>query len=295
MTENTEKLLSQDTVKAKFSKSIDLPILPQVGKQLVELKSRESFDLVDLVDLIERDPVISAKIISYASSPFFSYQGKLDSVQEAVFHVLGVDLSMNIALALAMGHEFNGPLNGPLGAMAVWRHGVYCATLSQAIASKISGVANVKPGTAYLYGLLHNIGFLALGHMFPEQFATFNRMVESKPDVSISVLEKQILGVSHTMVGGLLMGSWNLPEDFKTIIENHHNYDINSNEQVYAHIIHIANVMLKTINIGDAGDPYLPEELIEKYKLKEGELQRLLENVSRWNESLDSLAQQMVA
>ena len=128
-----------------------------------------NYELEELVLLIESDPVLSAKIIGYASSPFFSYQGKVECVQEAVYHVLGLDLSLNISLALAVGEQFKGPMRGAVGAMETWRHAVYCGVLSQSLANKIKKQTGVKPGSAYLHGLLHNIGFLALGHLFPKK------------------------------------------------------------------------------------------------------------------------------
>jgi len=297
MSEDTDSRepITKDTVKSKVAKKRELPVMPEVGNQLIALKAESSIDLVDLVHLIETDPVISAKVIAYASSPFFSYQGKLESVQEAVYHVLGVDLSMNISLALAMGEQFQGPLRGPFGAKAVWRHSVYCAVLSQSIASKISNQADMRPGSAYLYGLLHNIGFLVLGHMFKKKFTHFNKTAEAKGEFDLPVLEKELLGISHAKVGSLLMKSWSLPEEYSVIIKNHHNSGYNGDHHVYCHVIYLANALLKTIGVGDAPDATLPLHLLEKYNLSEEELNDMLQIVVQWHENLDHLAQQLVA
>lgn len=290
-----EVLLSPEVVKEVFKNGSDIPAMPEVGNQLLALKSAEDFDLSDLVSLIESDPVLSAKVIAYASSPFFAYQGKLDSVQEAVYRVLGMDLSLNIALALALGQQFKGPLKGPLGASSVWRHAVYCAVLSQSIAGHVSSSSNIKPGTAYLYGLLHNIGFLALGHMFDKIFAKFNKAVQIKSEIPLYVMEKKVLGISHTKVGALLMDSWKLPEDFKGIIDNHHNPEFDGENAVYSHIVYISNALLSTLNIGDVADSTIPLELLKQYDLSESVLNELLEKLMQWHENLDNLAQQLVA
>ena len=293
--QDTETLLTEDAVQAVFSKGRDLPVMPEVGNQLIELKGEEDFDLIDLVHLIESDPMLSAKIISYASSPFFAYQGRLESVQEAVYHVLGMDLSLNISLALAVGEQFKGPLRGPVGAMSTWRHAVYCAVLSQSIASKVSNHANIKPGTAYLHGLMHNIGFLVLGHMFSKKFTLFNKAIETKSDIPFDILEKNILGVSHTRVGSLLLDSWGLPEEYGVVVNNHHDSEYAGPHGSYTNIVHISNCLLKSIGIGDASDETLPLNLLEKYDLSESELHDMLQIVLQWNENIDHLAQQLVA
>lgn len=293
--QETETLLTEDSVQAVFAKGRDLPVMPEVGNQLIELKGEEDFDLIDLIHLIESDPMLSAKIITYASSPFFAYQGRLESVQEAVYHVLGIDLSLNISLALAVGEQFKGPLRGPVGAMSTWRHAVYCAVLSQSIASKISNHADIKPGTAYLHGLMHNIGFLVLGHMFSKKFTLFNKAVESKGDIPFDILEKNILGVSHTRVGSLLLDSWGLPDEYGVVVNYHHEATYSGSHESYCHIINIANCLLKGIGIGDASEESLPLELLEKYNLRETELHDMLQIVLQWNENIDHLAQQLVA
>jgi len=295
MKNDNDTLLTLDLVESKFTRSLNLPVMPEVGRQLIALKGQESVDIEDLVHLIESDPVISAKIVAYASSPFFSYQGKLESVQEAIYHVLGMDMSMNIALSMAVGNSFKGPIKGPFGAMSIWSHSVYCAVLSQTIASKITNQPGLNPSTAYLYGLLHNIGFLALGHMFSDKFTTFNNTVEAQNDASLHDLENSVLGVSHTKAGSLLMNNWSMPKEFGIIVENHHNSEYSGPHQVYSHISYIANALLKTIDVGDASDVSLPIHLLEKYDLSETQLQDLLAIVVEWRENLDNLARQLVA
>jgi len=295
MENKKETLLTVELLESTFKNSPSLPVMPEVGRQLIALKSQEDVEMTDLIHLIESDPVISAKIVAYASSPFFSYQGKLESVKEAIHHVLGMDMSMNIALAMAVGKQFQGPLKGPVGALSIWSHSVYCAVLSQSIATKISNQVELKAGTAYLYSLLHNIGFLALGHMFSQNFSVFNKSVESDNEAPLDILEQNILGVSHTKAGGLLMASWDMPEEFGIIVENHHNSDYSGPYEVYSHISYIANALLKSIDIGDASDISLPLHLLEKYNLNEADLNEMLEIVVQWQENLDHLARQLVA
>ncbi len=295
VSQSMNTLLSIEDVRERFEKGVDLPVMPKVADQLISLKSEDSFELLDLVHLIESDPVISAKIISYANSPFFSYQGGLETVQEAVYHVLGVDICLNIALALALGQQFNGPLKGPLGANAVWRHAVYCGVLSQSIATKIGSKAGVKPGTAYLFGLLHNIGYLALGHIYKVQFTAFNKMAAVKKDIPLDKLEKSLLGISHTKVGGLLMKAWKMPEPYAVLMEYHHKGNYHGKYKEYVNIVYMANLLLKRAGIGDGSDGEIPRHLLEQYGLEEAELNNMLDIVMGWHENLDHLAHQLAA
>ncbi|HFE37120.1 MAG TPA: HDOD domain-containing protein [Gammaproteobacteria bacterium] len=293
--QNAETLLTPKVVETLLANGEGLPIMPDVGTRLVQLKGTNDFELEALVSLIESDPALSAKIISYASSSFFAYQGKLATVQEAIYHVLGIELSLNIALALAVGEQFKGPMSGMVGARAVWRQSVYCAVLSQSIASKIKNQPGLQPGMAYLQGLLHNIGFLMLGHLFPKKISAFNKLLESKPEICLSIHENGSLGVSHVEAGRLLMRSWALPETYEVVVQNHHNSGYSGAHEVYSHIIYLSNALLKSIGIGDAPDSELPVDLLKKYGLTEEALKEMLQIVLQWNASIDHLAHQLAA
>ncbi|PWG74670.1 signal transduction protein, partial [Enterococcus hirae] len=89
------------------------------------------------------------------------------------------------AMGLAISKTFNGHTEGPLGIAAFWQHGVHSAALCQALAQRMPKQLKIKPGLAYLGGLLHNFGFLLLGHIARAEFFLLNRVVEANPDVPI--------------------------------------------------------------------------------------------------------------
>ena len=288
-------LLNEKTIEAQFSEGVDLPVFPSVAKRLLAMRSEPSLDIDELVHLIKTDPVITSRLISYAQSPFFSYQGKLDSLHEAIFHVLGVDLTINTALAMSLGQPFKGPTDGPFGANGVWKHAVYSAVLTQSIATTISQRFDINPSEAYLYALLQNLGFLAIGHLHPERYQMFNKAVIAKRSIPVEIIEKKLLGISHVKVGSLLMDAWNMPKNYRTIISNHHDSNYSGDKEIYVHLICLSNSLLKAMDIGDAKDSGIPEEVLKKYRISEGELDGMLEIVMSWHENLDHLASQLVA
>ncbi|MDX1811256.1 MAG: HDOD domain-containing protein [Gammaproteobacteria bacterium] len=290
-----QPLLSEAVLEKQFKQGANLPVMPSVAKRLLELRAQETLDIDELIFIIKSDPVITAKLISYAQSPYFSYQGKLDTLHEAIFHVLGVDLTVNTALALSVGNEFKGPMDGPMGGTMLWRHAVYSAVLSQSIATTLSERFEIKPSEAYLFALLQNIGFLALGHMFTKRYQLFNKAVIAKPSIAVETIEKRLLGISHVKVGSMLMDAWHMPEPYKLIISNHHNFDYRGNKEIYIHVINLANALLKAMDIGDARDSAIPEDILKKYRINEVEIENMLEMVMSWHDNLNHLAYQLAA
>ncbi len=137
----------------------------------------------------------------------------MDSLETAIGQILGAENTLNLLLGSSMGQSFRLPVDGPVGLEAFWRHSIYCASLIGELVKVLPESARVKPGLAYLCGLLHNFGYLVLGHVFPARFFLFNRFLAVNRNVSLSAVERYVLGVEHWHIGAWLMQAWNMPEE----------------------------------------------------------------------------------
>jgi len=207
---------------------------------------------------------LAAQVIRYARSPFFSYQGKIDSIQHAISRVLGFEMVMNLALGIATARPFKMPVIGSLGLNAFWRHAVYSATLVQALSRELPAASRPPAGLAYLAGLLHNFGFLLLGHLFKREYCILSNLVNDNPDVPLLELEHSALGIEHGELGALLLEQWNLPEEIIVAVREHHREDYNGPHAVYPQLVMLADHMLKDLDMGDASTNELPPQLLDK-------------------------------
>ena len=75
--------------------------------------------------------------------------------------------------------------------------------------------------TAYLAGLLHDIGKCAMDEVMPK---SFTRMVEQARSSQSGLLEveQSHLGLDHTVLGKRLAQNWSLPEAVVSAIWLHH-------------------------------------------------------------------------
>ena len=234
-------------------------------------------------------------MISWASSPYYGYQGKIDSILTAISRVLGFDLVLNLALGISVGKSLNVSSEGALGLNAYWKQSVYCATLSEKLCSFIRGNERPQRGLVYLSGLLHNFGQLLLGHLFPPQYYLINRYVEMNPHIPVASIERYLLGITHVEVGALLMESWNMPADLVSAVIGHHEEDNDNEYAIYSNIVLIANRLLNRLNIGDDTESDLPEKLLKAVGIDEADAIKALELIIEDTAELDSIAKQMAA
>lgn len=282
-------------IKQRIEQITELPPMPEMAQKVVHLHANPYAQVEDLAHLIETDPSLAAQIIRYARSPFFGYRGNISSVRDAISRVLGYDVVMNIALGIAAASPFKNPTDGPLGLNAFWRHAVYSAALTQSIGNALPKNHRPRSGIAYLAGLLHNFGFLLLGHLFKEEFAMLNRAVSASPDLSVLEHEERLLGVGHTEIGAWLMQAWNMPIEIIIALREHHNTDYRGEHACYANLVLIANHLLKSYDCSDGCGEDLPVALLQELGLHEHLLDGMVDKVLAGGEDLDTMARMLAA
>ncbi|MFV2058768.1 MAG: HDOD domain-containing protein [Thiohalomonadales bacterium] len=279
----------------KIEKTGSLPAMPTMALQIIQLNSNPYAHVNDLAILVEKDPSLTAQIVRHAQSPLYGYQGKITSVKQAISRVLGYDMVMNIALGIAATRPFRNTLIGPLGIDAYWRHATYSAALCQSLCSLFPQTERPRTGTAYLCGLLHNFGFLLLGHLFPQELKQINTALIKNPQANIRELERNIMQLTHTEIGSYLMKCWNMPDEIVVTLSQHHNIDYRGEHCEYANLVLLADILLKGHDIGDADGHEIPAKLLEQLNINEDKLYAMLEKTIRGREDLDIMAKQMAA
>ncbi|HHZ88907.1 MAG TPA: HDOD domain-containing protein [Chromatiaceae bacterium] len=270
-----------------------LPMLPDTGRRLLELSADESATAHDLALLVERDPSLAAQMMRWARSPLYGYRGEINSVEDAVVRVLGFDRVLNIALGLVALESLNVPVDGPCGLRNYWRHAIYTASLVGKLEQKLDPVERAPQGLAYLTGLLHNVGFLLLGHLFPQEFRYLNRLIIANPDTPVVRLERFAFGVDHCELGCALAEAWELPEAVSVVLVEHHNPYYRGEHQNLVRLVSIADSLLAGQGFGDVHDPGLPLDILDELGLDATILDSVMQVIEENAGEMDSFASQI--
>lgn len=294
---NLGKTIEQFTparIKRQVEEFHDLPALPNTAIQILDLACNPRANAEDLGRVIEQDAPLAARIMRYANSPLYGYPGKIKDLKGAIARVLGFDFVLNLALGITVGKSLRVPADGPLGLNAFWRHSVYCAALVERLSNLMPAEKRPRRGTAYLAGLLHNMGTLLLGHAFQAEFFLLNHYIAVNPDVPVETVEKYVLGVGHDQIGAWLLSAWGLPEELVTAARQHHNEHFWGDHAVYAQLVLVANRLLARYRLGTTRDLELPVFSLQMLGLDAAKIIALSESVCLENTELDELAR-MVA
>jgi HD-like signal output (HDOD) protein/prolyl-tRNA editing enzyme YbaK/EbsC (Cys-tRNA(Pro) deacylase) len=291
-----EMPMHQMKMKQRIKALSHLPPMPQVARELLVLRNHRYANAADLASIIELDPSLSAQLVRYAKSPLYNYRGNISSIRDVIARVLGYDLVMDIALGVTLGRGLQTPKGGPLGLESFWRHSVYTASLAQRLVNVMQVEPPPEAGVTYLCGLLHNFGFLLMGHLFRKEFTIINRAYGLHRDMPIRELEDQLLDVSHVDIGAWLLEEWKLPEQVTVTIREHHNENYQGDYAAYANIVLIASRLLRGQGMGDAENEEIPQAMLDRYGLNREKLDIVLQTtIEEGREALDKMALQLAA
>ena len=271
-----------DEIQKKIA---DLPSLSPVIMDVLDfLNSGEEIDYAKLEKKIILDPSLMGRILGLANSPFFGMKGKISSIKDACF-VLGLNSIRNVVISSAMIQQFPINFEGNLNFNHIWMHSIGTACAAKVLAK----YTNVNPEQAFMAGLLHDLGKMALDLYFNEKYQkVVTYQLES--ECTITEAEEHCLGTNHANVGALIAEHWNLPEFIITAIRMHHTKDYKT--ESIEHVIQLSNVVSSALNIGHSGDPFVPDldpELLDLLNMNLGDIENNLSNIEAQADSLSSL------
>ena len=212
-----------------------LPPLPQAVSELLASFAQEDVDVDQLARQISHDQAITARVLRVANSSFYGLQSKVGTIQEAVV-VLGFRAVRSMVLAVGMNSTFRTDQCRGFDAEIYQRH---CVGTSLA-AWGLAEMAGCNRDLAFTAGLLHDIGQLALASNFPVEYAKALEY-QRQHDCFIVVAERDVLGVDHTQVGGMLAETWHFPVALHQAVSEHHEPAAAKADSI-ANLIHVADV-----------------------------------------------------
>lgn len=194
-----------------------LPSIPQVLVRLLELFQSDTTSFKEIAEYIQQDVAMTARVISIASSASQHGRHKPASLDQCLT-VLGMSTIKTIVVNESVFQVFRRLVSEKdfdLGGF--WAHSLRCALIARALA-KASG--ETDPGEAYLGGLLHDVGQLAMLTADPSNYLP---LFVSQDDPSELCRREQVFfDITHAEVGAWLIEKWDLDSLLADSVLYHH-------------------------------------------------------------------------
>ena len=174
-----------------------LPSMPASAARLLELVERQNVDIAEIADVVARDPAISAKVLRVANSAAYGQARRVSTLNQALMVldlrtvktlVIGFSLARGMQSARAKGLDHEG----------FWRRSLVAAAASKALALR-AGVTTYEE--AFLGGLLHGIGLLAMASTLDDHYAKLLEAANGSYE-TLRSFERETFGFDHSEVAG---------------------------------------------------------------------------------------------
>lgn len=150
-----------------------LPTAPKMIEQLISIKLNPCTTTDDLVNAIESDSELASQIEAWAASPYYSQDGAINCVDDAITRVLGFDMAFHTALGIAIKNAIgHNKVKLTEEHRQYWQDAVLAATVSECLLCYIPHKLRPPFGSTYLTGLLHTCHGLMSDEWIEQTFNT---------------------------------------------------------------------------------------------------------------------------
>jgi putative nucleotidyltransferase with HDIG domain len=168
-----------------------------------------------ILGILAKDPPLSATMLRLANSVMYAGDHRVTDLRSAVLR-LGFDAMLNLGRTAAIIRSFRGATH--LDALKLWQHSVAVGMAAKGICRLLKNRSMEE--SAFLTGLLHDIGKIALDRCFPEEYSPVVAAVQ-QGRVGYEA-EKEMLGLTHAEVGAMVAVNWNFADLLVEVIRDHH-------------------------------------------------------------------------
>ena len=267
------ELPARERVELILSQLDKLPTLSTVAVRLLALTTSDDSSAGEVIQVIESDASLTTAILRLGRRADAGAGSEVTTVKQAVT-LLGFNAVRNAVLSLQL-YETLGAASNDDRTMAtrrgLWQHSLAVACASEMVAEQSNGAVSL--GDAFVAGLLHDIGKIALEATLPKSYARVVGLVERRRSCICDV-EQSLLGMDHTVAGKRLASRWHLPQPMVECAWLHHQSpealptSVASPQLVS--VVHVADNLVRQQRIGFSGYQHVGdvEELVGSWGIE---------------------------
>ena len=229
-----EDELTRRLLEAFGSDDYRPPTLPSVATELMALSQKPDVGIDDVTELLERDSMLTGRIMKLVRSPVYSGGADIPSLQNAILR-LGLNTLRDVVLETCMG-------------MRVFRADAYTDTMERLrrhstftgyAARIVARYTAIDQEYAFLCGLLHDVGVAGALITMGEQ--------KRRPDLAYLW---PAIDRCHPKVGAVMARFWDLPMEVQLAIEYHHQVLVEGYPHPLAATIALADELAHEMGFG---------------------------------------------
>lgn len=203
--------------------SLLIPAMPVIAAECLQIMDDPNQSWKQVSQVVSKDPILASRVLRMANSAAFPSKHPATSLEQALPRMGTEGLKLAL-INFSMYQAFSSKDQRIQASFrGIWEHSLAVALISKEIADQLSDKTLVDSGSAYLAGLLHDVGKPVVGALLLEAEKLSNHRKSSEPWVSANVWSR-VVNESHRRVGVALAHKWKLPTEISHAIERSGEY-----------------------------------------------------------------------
>jgi HD-like signal output (HDOD) protein len=208
--------MDQDYILQKVKGIAILPTFPGLVAEIVSMIDDPMSSASDVAR--HMDPSMSSEVLRIANTAYFGTNSFRNIVTvERAIAVIGYEHLTSIILQMPFLSVLQGR-DGDFNRDAFIKHAIVSGVLARAISHH---AYHQEHNEAYISGILHDIGKIVVLQHFKDEWRQIDLLMKSHA-MARDEAERQVLGLDHGMIGGLLLDIWNIPSVIADGVRFHH-------------------------------------------------------------------------
>jgi putative nucleotidyltransferase with HDIG domain len=254
----------------KLTAAVDgMPAFPKSVQRILELTRDVNSTPKDLVEVIDKDPVVTVKVLKVVNSAYYSLPKQITSVGHAVVY-LGFNTIKNLALSIAAIGMLPKDNASGFDVQQYLLHSLATAGLAKQLALKMD---DADPMDCFIGGLLHDFGKVVFAQFMPNEFRAALQLSQTQ-NMALYAALQQTIGTDHYVVGAMLVEKWRFAPHLIETIRFQHPSNFKDTEMVAC--VFGANQISKRLNFGFGGNPVVDEFPLSVQKSLGGTLDEVI-------------------
>jgi putative nucleotidyltransferase with HDIG domain len=237
----------------KLAAAVDgMPAFPKSVQKILELTRDVNCSPKDLVQVIDKDPVVTVKVLRVVNSACYSLPKQITSINHAVVY-LGFNTIKNLALSIAAIGMLPASNAAGFDGQQYLLHSLSTAGIAKQLALRVD---DADPMDCFIAGLLHDFGKVVFAQFMPAEFQKALEISQWN-ETSLHLALREVVGADHAVVGAMLVEKWRFPPDLIETIRHQYSPELKDTPMIAC--VFAANQISKKLKFGFGGNPYVEE------------------------------------
>lgn len=201
-----------------------VPSIPNVVRHLLEVTAEPNYQLSNVVRVLSTDAGITTDVVRLANSSLYGGTSKIATLDTAITR-LGIKRIRQLVIARSLVSNLQTSQSQLIDESYFWRRSLGTAVMAAHFADAGKGVGR---DTAFLAGLLSDVGVVILARAIPDEYREVAAFYTPRSEGDFCAHERT-LGLSHAEVSAMALERWSLSRDLVLAVRHHH--DLNFEDE----------------------------------------------------------------